>query len=188
MAWADINITSGHSSYHRPLNMGLGIIRPQDIKHSPWLYHHHWPIHGSQWLYGSWASTWSQEVTTDHSPQHGSWGSKTWGHQWGRILVFIVAWDNSMNYQHLHDLRWCCGPRWSFEKVQSLFLDSGNDGIAQSQGSPEARPQVWVLSLCLLKLQAVVHHPANPVGQWQHVDLSSFTCHHYQRLQFCLSS
>lgn len=75
---------------------------------------------------------------------------------------FIMAWDNSMDYQHLHDLRWCCGLRWSFEKVQSLFLDSI---IAQSQGSPEARPQVWGLSLCLLKLQAVVHHLANPVGQ-----------------------
>lgn len=53
-----------------------------------------------------------------------------------------------MDYQHLHDLRWCCIPR-SFEKVQTLFLDSI---IAQSQGSPEARPQVWGLSLFLFNV------------------------------------
>lgn len=81
-----------------------------------------------------------------------------------------MAWDNSMDYQHLHDLRWCCGPRWSFEKGSNPYFWTPSLPRVRGVLRPGHRFGGWVC-VCLSFRQLVVHHPANPVGQWQHVTI-----------------
>lgn len=96
-------------------------------------------------------------------------------------------------YVHM-DLRLLCGlghepqtPTWPlvasqamvilWDPMQKVKLSSSQAFIvAQSQGGVMAGRQVWGLSLYLHKLQmyisSYVHHPTDPAGQRQHVDLS----------------
>ena len=135
--------------------------------------------------------TWPQVVGyTCHSHQNPPPGSKAQGHhqgmgQWHRLHMstwisgFFAAWgmNHSTNIASLSII----GHGGSLRKsnTESELSSSWSFIVAQSQEDPAAGRQVWGLSLHLHKLpvyiSSYVHHPTDPAGQPQQVNLSLFS-------------
>lgn len=110
-------------------------------------------------------------------------GSKAWrtlARYQAEVQTAYVHMDlrlhNGLEYQRgsHHVLRWHHVPWWSFEEVQSwrwIFPHLQPPSLPRAR-DPTVVQQVQGLSLHMLILQDVAHHPTDPPGKWQHVDLS----------------